>query len=218
MSDQVFPVTPPVGEPPKPEIQIPDQAKEFIGEGKKYATVEEALKSIPHAQRHIETLSQQQQALKAEADKIRAERETYELLLKQQSEHIQPPVVSGLDATQVERLLEQRLQREKVESAQKANIGSVQAELNKRFGEKAQEVFENRAKELGLDLNALASTSPKAVLELFPKAKETSASPSGSVNTSALSHVAKAVDHKPVMFGSTTADLIAAWRRAAPKS
>ena len=39
-----------------PQFQIPTEASELVGAGKKYQSVEDALKSVPHAQKHIQTL------------------------------------------------------------------------------------------------------------------------------------------------------------------
>ncbi len=37
----------------QPVFQIPTEAAELVGDGKKYQSVEDALKSVPHAQKHI---------------------------------------------------------------------------------------------------------------------------------------------------------------------
>ena len=45
----------------QPVFQIPTEAAELVGDGKKYSSVEDALKSVPHAQKHIQTLISGQQ-------------------------------------------------------------------------------------------------------------------------------------------------------------
>lgn len=205
-------------EPPAPPaFQIPDPVKDFVGEGKKYATVEEALKSIPHAQKHIESLKQAADVAKQEADKLRAERETYEAFLREQGNQNTNSAPSELDPTQVEALVKRTLEQEKRDAVAKANLQKVREDLTKRFGDKAAEVFTARGKELGVDINALAMTSPQAVLELFPKQKEADPNISGSVNTAALPKFTRPAEQKPVMFGSSTDDLIQAWRNAKPQ-
>jgi hypothetical protein len=37
-------------------FEIPTEVQSLVGEGKKYQSPEDALKSVPHAQKHIETL------------------------------------------------------------------------------------------------------------------------------------------------------------------
>ena len=34
--------------------QLPTEVLDFVGDGKKYSSVEDALKSVPHAQKHIQ--------------------------------------------------------------------------------------------------------------------------------------------------------------------
>jgi len=200
-----------------PQITVPDQVKEFVGEGKKYATVEEALKSIPHAQKHIQSLTQAADAAKAEADKLRAERETYEAFMRQQREEATSSPPSALDPTQVESIVQRSLQEQARKATEQSNLSLVAQELGKTFGEKAKDLFEAKGKELGLDLNALAKVSPKAVLEFFKQPKEASPNLAGSINPSALPNYTRPADQKPIMFGAKTEDLIQAWRNAKPQ-
>ena len=45
-------------------FEIPTEAQALVGEGKKYASAEEALRSVPHAQQHIKTLEEEMAQLK----------------------------------------------------------------------------------------------------------------------------------------------------------
>ena len=69
-----------------PQFQIPTEAVELVGEGKKYSSVEDALKSVPHAQKHIQTLESELATLKEELSK----RKTTEELLDEIKSGIQP--------------------------------------------------------------------------------------------------------------------------------
>lgn len=200
-----------------PAISIPDPVKEFVGEGKKYATVEEALKSIPHAQKHIQNLQQAHDAVKAEAERLKAERETYEAFMRQQREEMHQSQPSALGAPEVETIVQRTLQQQRLEEQARSNLALVNTTLSTTFGDKAKEVFEAKAKELGVDLNALARQSPQAVLEFFKKPKEATPSVAGTLNLAALAQQARPADHKPIMFGSTTEELVAAWQRARPQ-
>ena len=50
-------------------FEIPTEAQELVGEGKKYQSPEDALKSVPHAQKHIETLESELASVKEELTK-----------------------------------------------------------------------------------------------------------------------------------------------------
>ena len=52
--------------PAIPSATIPPDVSEFVGEGKKYKSIEDALKSVPNAQRHITQIEEENARLKAE--------------------------------------------------------------------------------------------------------------------------------------------------------
>jgi len=98
----------------KPEFQIPTEAVDFVGDGKKYNSVEDALKSVPHAQKHIQTLESELATLKEELTK----RKTAEELLDELKSGIQQPEnttqSAGIDQDTITNLLNQTLEnREK---------------------------------------------------------------------------------------------------------
>ena len=70
----------------EPLFQIPTEAAELVGDGKKYSSVEDALKSVPHAQKHIQTLESELATLKEELMK----RRTTEELLDEIKSGVQP--------------------------------------------------------------------------------------------------------------------------------
>ena len=59
----------------QPVFQIPTEAAELVGDGKKYQSVEDALKSVPHAQKHIQTLESELASVKEELTKRRTTEE-----------------------------------------------------------------------------------------------------------------------------------------------
>jgi hypothetical protein len=67
-------------------FEIPTEAQQFVGEGKKYKSAEDALRSVPHAQEHIQTLETEMAHLKEELSK----RKTTEELLDEIKSGIQP--------------------------------------------------------------------------------------------------------------------------------
>ena len=56
-------------------FEIPTEAQAFVGEGKKYQSPEDALKSVPHAQKHIETLESELALVKEELTKRKTTQE-----------------------------------------------------------------------------------------------------------------------------------------------
>jgi hypothetical protein len=209
--------------PAVPPIQIPTEVSELVGAGKKYQTVEEALKSVPHAQTHIKTLESEMANLKEEL----AKRKTAEELLENIKLGIQhettPPAANTFDPSQISDIVNQSLEQRERASIAKQNTNSVVSKFTEKFGEKAEEAFVTLAKESGLtvqQLNTLASTSPSAVLKLagLSNTPVTPGSNSGSINTEALKNAGRGdLPSARVPKGATTKDLVAAWKAAGEK-
>lgn len=217
--------------PPTPEPAItpaapvlPDEVAGLVGAGKKYASVEDALKALPHAQAHIARIEEENKALREQAAKAKALEEVYEALTSRQTGgEATPPVIPVLDETMLDSVLERKLQEKQALELRNKNLATVKDSLTRKFGEKAPEVFGNKAKELGVNeafLTDLAAKSPVAALELFGLGKKeappTSAVTGGSINTQALSVTKPAPTAKPVMAGAKTEDVLAAWRAVSP--
>jgi chromosome segregation ATPase len=207
----------------KPQFQIPTEAVDFVGDGKKYNSVEDALKSVPHAQKHIQTLESELATLKEELTK----RKTAEELLDELKSGIQQPENTtqsvGIDQDKITELLNQTLESREKQAKAKANADSVARKFVEKYGDKAEEVYNRVAQESGLNaqqLNSLAASSPNIVLKL--SGLEGSATPVGkptsTVNTQALTGKADASTLSArVKPGATTKDLINAWKIAGEK-
>lgn len=65
--------TPPVVTSPPPPV-VPTELQELVGQGKKYATLDDAIKSVPHAQTHIAKLEQEAAQLREELQKERQQK------------------------------------------------------------------------------------------------------------------------------------------------
>ena len=210
---------------PKQEFSIPTEAANFVGEGKKYQSVEDALSSVPHAQKHIQTLESELAEVKEELTK----RKTTKELLDEIKSGIVPaektsqPVQFNQD--NLEQLVGQALENRDLQKTAHANAKSVSASFMEQYGEKAEEVYNSVAKDNGLTVeqfNSLSATSPDAVLKLAglekrPQAVETS---SGTVNTEALGSAPKDKSDLSarVKKGATTKDLVDAWKIAGEKA
>lgn len=216
-------VTPPVSSPAT--LSLPPELTELVGTGKKYATAEAALASIPHAQKHISTLEQENAAIKAELEKRRT---TEELLVELRSTGIPQTstnVPAGLDQATVEQLIARTLETKEAQKVAQQNINAITSTFKDKFGDKAEEVFIALAKESGMSvqyLNNLAATSPNAVLKLAgisnkPVVSNVSKS-SGSINTAGFTNNTSTQDLSArVKQGASTKDLVSAWKNAGIK-
>lgn len=210
-------VTPPVSTP-----ALPPEVAELVGQGKKYATVDEALKSVPHAQNHIKTLTEELQAAKAELEK----RRTAEQLLDEIKSGIktaEPPSTTPISPDSVAQMVEQALTKQQQQVVSATNVQKVRDSFSDKFGEKAEEVYIALAKDNGLSIaqmNMLSQTSPAAVLKL---AGLTDAKPGvvgkldSSVNTNGVQQNKPSELSARVKAGASTKDLVNAWKIAGQK-
>ena len=206
-------------------FEIPTEAQDLVGEGKKYASAEDALRSVPHAQKHIQTLEAEMAELKEELAKRKT---TQELLDELKSETKQPventTQEAGLNEDAIMSLVNQTLQRNEQTKTAKANADSVAKRFQSKYGSEAETVYNKLAGELGMStqqLNSLATSSPSVVLRLAgltDSAPANVAKSSGSVNTESLAQTKPTGEISArVGKGKSTKDLVNAWRAAGEK-
>jgi hypothetical protein len=209
---------------------LPPEVAEFVGQGKKYSTVDDAIKSVPHAQKHIQTLEQELAQVKADL----AKRQTTEELLSElktsglsQGVPTDPPSISPEELSQrINDTVVKTLQQKEAQNIAQANAKQVTDVFISKFGDKAEEMFKKIAQESGLtvgNLNYLSATSPQAVLRLAginssksePMVTKTNSSVktdgnlSSNFDTSNLSAKVKS--------GASTKDMVSAWKVAGQK-
>jgi hypothetical protein len=211
------------GNTAEPVFQIPTEASEFIGSGKKYQSVDEALKSVPHAQKHIQTLESELANVKEELLK----RRTTEELIDTFKSDYQPeytPQGESFDQDRLYEVVDQTIAARERQKVAKQNTNQVVGKLTEKFGDRAEEAYINIAKESGLtiqQLNVLASSSPGAVLKLagLSVSQSTSAPTSqGTINTQALSQNNQQTSlSSRVPKGATTKEMVNAWKTAGEK-
>jgi uncharacterized protein YoxC len=205
-------------------FEIPTEAQDLGGEGKKYSSAEEALKSVPHAQNHIQTLESELAELKTELSK----RKTTQELLDEIKSGVKPVENTtqevGLNQDTVMELVNNTLKQNEQKKLAQANASQVASKFSEKYGSNAEAVYNSLAKDLNLTptkLNELAATSPNLVLrlaDLEPSVQTSVARPSGSVNTEALAaNKPKAEVSAKVPRGASTKDLVNAWRAAGEK-
>jgi hypothetical protein len=192
----------------------------------KYDSVEKALESMPHAQTHIQTLEDENRSLKAEkealgsqADKITQLEETIKQMAQNRSTS-EEPSGNGLDEQAVADLIGNVLTQRETQSTIKANQEAVANALASKYGDKAEQMYNDKAKELGIpvaELNRLAGTSKQAVLAWFGDVKPTAPAPStGSINTDGYRSTTKEKPANPLLMGNN--NLMDAWEAAGNKS
>lgn len=225
MSENIFDAngqeTPPVVEAPKPPV-LPDSLKDLVGEGKKYATVEKALESIPHKETHIDRIERENAELRQKMAEAVAAEEVYKKLTESFNPQggVTPPA-SGLDEASIVSLLDKRLAEKEAERIATQNVNKVKEALVGKYGDKAQEMYEAKARELGVGvqfLNEVVRRSPKAAEELFgitPKERGGAPSTPG-INTTTLNN--RPAAPKPARGPLSGGDLLSAWRAAKPET
>lgn len=145
---------------------------------RKYRDVPSALQGLQHAQSFISQLKSEMATLKAENESLRIQAEKIKeleatiqtLSSNARTQTVSEPTSVALDEESLASLLEKTLTKREIEARRQANVTKVVSEVKNKFGDKAEEVFYGKAKELGMsveEVNELASKSPQAVLGLL---------------------------------------------------
>lgn len=144
----------------------------------KYATVEEALKGLQHAQGYISSVKSERDDFmqKYEQERQAAERvaeleRLVQDLTQRQESSAKKPDAPSIDPEAITNLVKSQLASARQEEQQSLNRQTVKSALVGKLGEeKAAEFFNQKAIELGMDasrLTQLASESPQAVLAML---------------------------------------------------
>lgn len=159
---------------------------QFVGEGKKYASVDELAKGMAHAQAFIETLKSDNEFLKNDLKSRITMEEFLEkniTMSKPESNSSNPAnetatgkdssshtvVAQALSKDDVMAIVIQALQQETSKAARERNVNETLAKLREVYGDDYRSKVATKAQELGVGtefLSSLAGQSPKAFLEL----------------------------------------------------
>lgn len=190
----------------------------------KYSSVEDALKSLPHAQSHISQLEDDNKQLKSQMEQMQEQLSKMskyeELLANQQASQGNQNDNSGggLDEAKIAQLVQQQMTAAEKQKSAQQNAQTVVKELSELFGDQqaASKAFAEKARELEVDesfLSDMARRSPKAVLSYFSTNQtKTPKSTQSDVNTTSFQ--SKPEQPKGKLYGKTS-DLIANWRASA---
>lgn len=219
--------------PSQNNAQVPQELTELVGDGKKYKTVEDALKSVPHAQAHIQKLEEELAAKNEALMKAKAVEDLLEELKKtgqpptpaQQAQIAEVKVDPNEIIKTVDQVVAQRLAAQEQARLAQANTTSVVKAFTQKFGAESEKEYIKIAQESGLSiesLNRLAATSPAAVLKLagIQVGQEVNHTPNrtvGNVNTEAFrNQTTQGQTQSARVVGGKTSDLVSAWRNAKP--
>lgn len=186
----------------------------------KYDSVEKALEALKHSQEYIPSLKSELEKKENELAELRASKARFENLeavverltaTKPNGE--EPPATKGLDEQAVNELVRRTLAE--TESSRKAsdNLNKVQEALVGKYKDKAAEVVQAKATELGVtkkDLEELAKKSPALALQLFnTKVGESPSATTSSFSSQLSPHEAPKVTRpeKSLLSGAKTADV-----------
>lgn len=181
----------------------------------KYSNVEDALKSISFANDHISKI----EAENAEIRRKLAETKAAEDLVAQiqQASNPQTSGDKGVSMEAITTLVDQAITAKDQQKRVQHNQQSVAARLTERFGEKAEEMYLSKGRELGLGpqtLNEIAGTSPEAVLAWFGDVTQKANPPtikSTVINNGAVTPHQE--EKKSVMGMTSDTELRAEWDR-----
>lgn len=156
-----------------------DPFKDWVGPGKKYASVEEMARANIYAQEHISSLEKTKSELLEDLTKRNSLAQLVDKLsttvnTSQTTSPVATPAqdrtVDKVQAADLESLIAEKIQSVFSNKEKQENASSVAKTLSAKFGDKAEEMYRVKAAELGLTiqmLNDLSMTSPKAVLAYF---------------------------------------------------
>lgn len=209
---------------PQEQQQSPEPNQQpslfHVGEGKKYKSLEELDKAYGHANEHIAQLEKELEQFREAQDAKTGNDEMLQKILDQLKPAKQPDQTAE-PQDRVEDVVAKLLEQRERETVQKTNQQQVREALKAKFGDKAGEVYKEKAKELGVDLDALTAQSAKAVLQLFGASKAPEQGvPRTGVNTASLTHNEEDPHRQAYKDGKITREELfrRQWREALKKT
>jgi DNA-binding ferritin-like protein len=209
----------------KPQTTIPQELVDWVGEGKKYSSIDEVYKAFPHSQQHIETLTSKVAQLEEELSKRKSAEEVLNDIRSKETVQ-QKPTSDGVEVNKdvLSEVVARELASQKAKELAQSNLDAFKQEFTKVYGDKAEDAYTKLSQETGFsyqELNAMAAKSPNAVLKLAgvnEKATSRSTAIDSSVNTQALLNQTQQKQFpSSKVTGGSTQDLMDAMSRAREK-
>jgi hypothetical protein len=146
----------------------------YIGQDKKYSSIEDALKSVDPSQDHIKTLEQELATIKEELNKRQTAEELLQAIRREQpstsnSAETTPPQLSPED---IEKVVSQHITKREQEQTSQKNLEEAVKPLFDKLGDEAKvrAFIAEKAKGLNMtpeELGATAAKSPTAFQKLI---------------------------------------------------
>ena len=179
------------------ELTGEDSLKLLVGEGKKYATVEDLAKGMVHGQNHITTLEQEATTFKdaqqkqTSIDDILAAIKAGDNNNQQADDNQNLADQQSTDSTQqvdITQQIKDALDSRAVTDQASVNVRTVTDSLSKVLGARANEVYTKVGRELGVNLDELAKTSPDAVIKLCTGQGQAAPAPNNLPASTQINH------------------------------
>lgn len=175
------------------ELSGEDSLKLLVGDGCKYATVEDMAKGMVHSQNHITTLEQEATSFKdaqtkqTSIDDILAAIKTGSDNPKQDDNLTHADQHdNGSEQIDIVQTVKDAMEAQNAQTTASANVSTVKSTLAKSLGDRAGALYSKVGKSLGVDLDKLSEASPQAVIQLVtgqqPATSANSSLPSSMVN------------------------------------
>ena len=181
----------------------------------KFSTVNDALNSINYANKHISTIEAENAQLKEDATKAQANEDLVAQI--QQANKVQTSTDNGVSMEAIAKVVQSQITANDKQHVISNNQSSVAAQLTSKFGDKAEAMYLEKGKELGLGpqtLNEIAGTSPEAVLAWFGETTvKTNPETLKSTVTSTGAPTQPVVEKKSVMGMTSDTQLRNEWDR-----
>lgn len=181
--------------PSTASLTLPPEVQGLVGPGKKYATLEDALKSIPHAQAHIARLEEENKSTRDKVAALEVKVQSVDEILAKVSANPDSSDLTAVDEDTVANRVLNKLNLQEREKQVTANLNKANDLLVQKEGsiEAAAQAFVNKAAELGISVTTLkniAAESPAAFMQYFdkgtPVTNPKNAPPKGTINTASL--------------------------------
>lgn len=207
--------------PAPQQASIPPELVDWVGEGKKYSSIDEVYKAFPHSQNHIITLSNKVTELEEEVARRKSAEDVLNEIRNRETVQ-QKPTSQGVEVNQsvLSEMVGKEVAAQKGREIAKANLDIFKKSFTDIWGDKAEEQYAKLSKETGFsfdELNGLAAKSPQAVMKMAGLQKPVHPTKlDSSVNTQALINQSKegeTLDSK-VSPSASSKQLADGWRRA----
>ena len=182
------------GNEPQEQQQFQDKTsqeffEEMVGEGKKYATPEDAVRALAHANHHIgklegENATQREKLTKAQTVDDIMSKLQQPPAAEQTPEQSDPANNSDpAPEVNVEELVKKMFTEQQQSQSAQTNKQQVVDAMKAQFGDKSVEVWDAVEAKLGVDLEQLSSNTPQAALQLLGVTKESGSEQPSSFNS-----------------------------------